>query len=436
MSLRHSRKERFEQTQRARWLSNLFTVSMSVVVVAVVLLLPEANAYAQLMDVFADQNSIYYQVYSVQLPSEAKVPSVRLVVESQFETITEELPDGDVQGRISNLRENTQYQVKLVGNKGFGDYLMDQMTIRTIASPQVRLFLETSSLPDSEEVWVSGHFIGELPTDGTLSLWMAVGYGNQVPYRDDYEPIDFTDSAFELSPMYAYGQTLFFLLDWTNSENVTTILVQNTLRLVQESMHSLYLSALGPHHLGVHAYPPSDLGSHVSLELRVLEKSRILHKKVISFSSQDHYESPDPHFFFGLKQNTLYILELWARYYDAILNRQIEKRIDQIEVFTPPLFQIQILEVFQEGAKWEVIVNDPSSVLQETQVMIHFLETNQHYFASLVLQEQVDGTMKAVIQVPNASVGAYEMQIVATIALENEVSYFMVELTRKEGIYE
>lgn len=436
MSLRHSRKQRLQQTQRMRWLSNLFTVSISVVIVTVVLLLPQANAYAQLMDVFADQQSIYYHVYSVQIQSDTSVPSVRLIIESQYETLEEELPDGYIQGRISNLRPNTLYQVKLVGNKGFGDYLMDQVTVRTVSTGQVRLFVQANPLSNSEEVIVRGGVMGSLPAEGSVTLWMASGYGTQEPNRTNYVHVTLTDGAFEIPPMYPYGQTLHFLLEWTSPTSETLILDKTTLSLSHGSMNSLYLSGLGPNQLSVYAYPPSHLGSQVTLELRLFEKNRLIRTLQVVMPSSEDSHSHEPIRFLGLKQNTLYTLELWANYYDSIIKRNIEKRIDRLEVITPPRFVIQVTEVFTDGAKWQVLLHDSSQVLTQSQIMIHFLETDQHYYASLSFVQQPDGTYLATIQVPNPSTGAYELFIYSTLNITPQVSYSMVEVTRKKGMYE
>lgn len=129
--MKQSKKVQISNRRKAKiiqnWLSS-FVVTAAVLVAAAVLIPKTPSAtIVQLVTVGTD---IFYEV-EVLAEEDNGESSLKILAESNLHNAQQPLHAGMTSGQFSALRPNTEYTLSVVGNSGFGNYLLTKQTVKT-----------------------------------------------------------------------------------------------------------------------------------------------------------------------------------------------------------------------------------------------------------------------------------------------------------------
>ena len=111
-----------------QWLSSL-AVTTVVVVAAVIAPSSPPNATFERIGTFDD--AIYYDVVVTDTSSTMNPETLKIIVESQYDQFEIPLEVGFNTGMVEGLRENTKYDVLVVGSRGYGSETLVKESLTT-----------------------------------------------------------------------------------------------------------------------------------------------------------------------------------------------------------------------------------------------------------------------------------------------------------------
>jgi hypothetical protein len=121
--------ERRKRQLVQNWISSF--VVTSVVVVVAVISPTTASASANILSLESVGTNVYYQVEVLDEGNTLDESSLKIIAESNIESVEESLKIGEDCGVFYDLRPNTQYTISVMGSSGFGEYILTEQTIQT-----------------------------------------------------------------------------------------------------------------------------------------------------------------------------------------------------------------------------------------------------------------------------------------------------------------
>jgi hypothetical protein len=415
------------------WMSS-FAVTVSVVVVAVVLIPKSASATLTRVEPFA--NEVFYQVEVTDSDNAIASGSLMVVLENQLEEIKTSLDLGVTSGYFSELKANTTYDLCIKADKGFGLETLDSVTFKT--KSRVGGAFRAETLVSSPEEWNLTYEVGVFLSDPEAEFQAIVcRYG--ILYLGEEEPTQYETVELDLSqtslilPMIPNGNVqVVLILEGTRWDDEVVVLDRLTFFTPFHLETSFGLSWIDARKLAVYLYPDMYFLSDVTYQLVLKKGDRVIETKETAFVSDEfsHHESQEI-VFAGLLPDTEYTVELIAKYthpqwlstQETLLSSVTESTLADYQysvsvVETDTTYNVSItltdpMHNFQLGF-YIVTVMDPMGEYQIASGDNGFTPSGEQKSTTLVIQKVDDDDVRIDIGVRSQTV-YYHQSILKTI---------------------
>jgi hypothetical protein len=346
-----NRREKFkEQLKKKSKFETIKSIIMSftatvAAVVAVVVLVP-TSPIAKIESVKAFTTDIVYQVNVTDQDGAITNDTLKVVLENQSEYHEVLLEPGLSAGSFSNLNPNTKYTLSVRYDKGFGLEKLATETIQTMEKDGAA-FLGVSIIDSNYDYYIP-YQIDIYYTNQSLTYQNLVLYIAQVPYYqvEDpiYEPyvIDLEGtSSITLDVMNENTRVLAYL-EATTTNNELIVLDELEFQTPLSIYASFYVDQIRPDGFGVSFYSDDSSTTEISYEVMIKQN-----KQTIKTVTPPQFEEGTQHgeslwIISGLRDETLYTLELYATYSDPITLQPTTRLIETFEETTISKFSYTI----------------------------------------------------------------------------------------------
>jgi len=450
-------RERYQklQTQRKQhiirqWLTGLAVTS--VVVVATLTMSPSPPT-ATIERIGSVGNRIYYTVVVKDSESALTPESLKLTVSNQLENYETFLKPGENSGVITDLSEDTEYDVRVVGSTGYGRSTLAQTEITTDLSPGGAI-LSTQLLPfdpnNLEQYYLSYEVMVAYqdPFDEYVSVtlkWTTVyasEYTNPLNLSEltyTSELMTTTDQTFTLSQIPNYNVYVILLLEAETLTGATTVLDTYIYRTPLNLEASLYVTDATDSMLFVSVYADFQVVEGIMYELELYEGDTLIEtQSVVKIEAEPHDETSGNHFE-NLKPFTHYILRLMANYIDPQSGEQIRTEVATETAMTTPYYEVTTLvEHNGEFVQIDILVHDPSNFIHHFYYVIFDNTNGQRLYLSqapiaMVLDLNGDKTASFEVMVPQG-IFEFTISIQADKIVTPDITYYsrLVEIVTIE----
>ncbi len=336
-------QEKLKQRTRYQLLKSLFS-SFSVTVialVAVIVVIPRSPKVSfENIKAFSDE--IVYQVKITDEDSVVKNEDLTIILENQFEKRVNTLRLGDNLGSFTNLEKATEYVIKVVYDKGFGEEVLSKVRVYT---------------KDDFVAGISNYQMTEFDYYSTAAV--TIKYGDTSPYTDFKLRYEFyygenlassnniflneMQTEVEIPYVYYYFETCVLTLSAVY-EGQEVIVDSVNLVLPYVLQASLYLAYHDDVSASFYIYLDSYLKEEVDYWLEVYMNDYLFRTIKVSKSNDDFHS--ELFVVDGLKPNQAYSFVLNASYQDPLtLNKKSAVlAIEEIVTLKSFDYEIRIVE--------------------------------------------------------------------------------------------
>ena len=387
--MRIKNKLKVDQNKKSRmqilrsWMTSFAVTAVAAVIVVTTI---PASPIAEINQIQEFQNAITFQVNVTDSDQALYPDSLEIVLENQMEYYSYPLTLGLNVGIFEDLPENTEYTMRVVGNKGYGNEHLTSMTVKTQARTGGSIVSYTL-IPTSEEYYLD-YDIRVLISDPhheyiETSLYYAFIYeGEHGELQYTQVPVAQGESNILIESIPNYNMKVHIYLEAILANDEKLILDELYFYTPLNIEPSLYITQITDTKIVFTLYPAyldiDDLVYH----LDVIEKNRIVSTKNISAS----YDDTSGEFngilieFTGLKRETDYTVALRATYTNpfTLIKETIDLR--QMEFRTSGSFTYTV-DVIESEFDYRVTVTlvDPSHNYQLAYYRIIIIEDGLEY---------------------------------------------------------
>jgi hypothetical protein len=372
-TMRAPNKIKLNQNKKSRiqilrsWMTSFaVTVTAAIVVITTI----PASPIGSIEQVQAFENVISYQI-SVTDEEQALYPdSLKIVLENQFEYYECPINLGSSAGSFDNLNARTQYTMRIVGNKGFGNENLDTVSIST--RPLTGATISGYRLIETLEMYYIDYEIDVLIFDPNLiyeqvNLYYAFIYEQEQGQALEYIPVEILEDASTvlLEGVPNFNTTIHVYLE-------ATLLNQEIVRLDEIYIHtpfsieaSLYLDQITDRSAGFTLYQSYIETDDLIYTLELQTNGKTVQTKSFSPAPPDSMHSGLSIEFTQLKPETDYRLAFFATYTNpyTLVKEKIE--LDLLEWRTLGSFTYTYtIEELQDTYQVDVSLIDPSHNFQ------------------------------------------------------------------------
>jgi len=350
-----SRLQKFKEQQnklnRFQALKSIFTsfaMTVAVVVVAAVVVPKSPSGSIQSGEAFT--NVITYTVNVVDEDSAILPDTLVIRLENQVEVYERSLELGISSGIFDNLNPNTEYTLKILANKGYGQELLDRMTLKT--AERTGGAITGIVLVSEEDAWTIDYSISYFISDPfdeyqTINLRYASKYPS-VPEYLFYSSFLLDESATEtmIQGIYNENMEINIILEAVTWENETIVLENIVFHTPYRIYSSMGIEHVTNNSVSVYVWPEpvSDLEIEYELVLSrlgyVVDTYRV--EPFIYDTEPMHQFESSEITFNGLASEKEYHLELIATYNDPYTLVEIVKILAAEDFTTTPDFSYNI----------------------------------------------------------------------------------------------
>jgi hypothetical protein len=376
------------------WISSF---AITTVVVVATVLSPQIAPYAIIDRVGSIDDQIYYSV-TVQDPDRLLLAeSLKIIISNQLENYEINLILGQNNGFIESLRRGTEYEVKVVGSRGYGAEILAKTQLTTSAEPGAAILSYQPQTPDINDPMA--HFLtydilaSTYDPEGeflSVTLRYAVVYASEYSPQMDFDSLSYTDLPMTSNLMtfvldYIPNNNIYvvLILEAIDRSNVTVILDQVVFRTPINIEASIYVSNASYDSIEIQVYP--DFSTLPGIEYRLeLYKSEKLLKTVdiVEIPDSSHYGGQKIEFE-HLQGETDYELVLIATYQNPDTGLMETKTLNTLTASTTPYYQLTVT-VSDEGTYYQVdlSVDDPSNYIHHFQFVIYDVTNGTQMYVS------------------------------------------------------
>jgi len=418
LTYRERKQKTLDQRKRHMLRNWISSFAITTVVVVATVIAPQIAPSATFDRVGSIDDQIYYSV-TVQDPDRLLLEeSLKIIISNQLENYEIDLTIGQNNGFIAALNRETEYEVRVVGSRGYGPEILAKAQITTSAEPGGAILSYQPQIPTVSDPMA--HF---LTYDILASAYdpnnefVSVTLRYAVVYASEYSPqMDFGSLTYTDLPMTSDLMT--FVLDYIPNNNIYLVLVLEAINRSNETVildkvvfrtpinieASIYVSDASYDAIEIQVYP--DYSILPGIEYRIeLYKSGNLLKTV------DIAELPDSSHYGGqklrfdhLQVETDYEMVLIATYQNPDTGLMETKTINTLTASTTPYYQLAVT-VSDEGTYYQVdlSIDDPSDFIHHFKFVIYDVANGTQMYVS-----QTDLSM--VLDLNNQKTSSFQIQ--------------------------
>jgi len=394
--MRNNQKIKLNQNKKSRiqmlrsWMTS-FAVTVTAAVVVIIAI--PASPKAVFEQVQAFENVITYQV-NVTDEEQALYPeSLKVVLENQFEYYERHLDLGNSIGSFENLNSNTQYTIKVIGNKGFGNENLDLMKISTNPSPGGTI--SGYRMIETLDSYYVDYEIDVLIFDPNqiyqqVTLYYALIYEEEQQDILDYTPLEILESAYTafIQGVFNYNTTIHIYLEATLFDQTKVLLDEFFIHTPFLIESSIYLDQITDQTTGFALYQSYITTDDLSYKLEIQSNGKTVQTKSILQQPPDAMHSGIWIEFNQLKPLTDYVLIFSVSYTNPYTLVKEEVVLDTIEWRTLGSFTFNyFVEEFVDTYQVEVTLTDPNHNFQ----LVYYSVYLQNEFGEYIISSGTVG---------------------------------------------
>jgi hypothetical protein len=447
---RKTAKKRVEQRKKQSLLKTLSSFTVTTVVAAVAFLLP-VDATATL-SAQAVGNAIYYDV-NVTDPETAIVDgTLYIVAKGKIDEQSQDLAMGQSTGVFLNLSPDSDYEISVHANQGFGDKTLVTQIVHSdagIGGLITDTLLLTERDPSQHFTPLSyqvDFFIND-PNVEIVSLRLR--YAVLLPYEMQESPLPPADSYTELvvdkttlsvvvPEIPDMNATVFLIFEADLLSGGTVVLDQKVFRTPVKLECSLYQSAAGATFIEATFYGDFSIIPSVVYTINLYSGVELIQTETISKSIEPVHEEMRTFRWENLNPSNVYRAELIAEYQDPETGSIARSTLIQMDLRTSASYSA-IVQFTEHTEDYDVSIqlNDPNGIVQNIQYTIYTISPEGYrlYLDSgvILMQSSIPGVYQGSTVLNKPVSGSYEITIAGDISLtETEMIYGSI-LGKMEG---
>jgi len=350
-------KEKIKKKSKYELIKSLLqAVTVTVVsVVAVVVFMPKSPV-ASFDQVKAFSHEIIYQVEISDQDNVVENDTLKIILESQLYKHEQSITIGQNFGSFKNLEKNTQYQLKVVYDKGFGEEVLAKQTVQT--SDDLIAAIANANLIDSNDYSITYELeiiYGDLTGYQELQIRYAIDYRDELPLF--YSTISLFNSPSTVPiEFYVYGDAEFVILLEGTLDSNQIVIDEN--RLKKPFVLSAYLDIAyyNDTEVAFLIFGDSSHLTEVSYFIDIYLNDNLV--KTIEYDIEDDsYHSHDSYYIINkLKPETEYSFIFRAEYQNPHTLRYEEAFFEEVTIKTLNKL-IYDIEVIETELNYQVTIN-------------------------------------------------------------------------------
>jgi hypothetical protein len=422
-----------------------FTVTV-VAVVAVTVFIPKSPV-ASFDKVKAFSHEIIYQVNVLDEDNIVKSNEVFLVAESQYETFKRPISLGDNYGTFTGLRKDTQYSLKVLYDKGYGEEVLTKTTITT-DNPMVAAISDV-------DIMTSGHM-------GLYNI--AISYGDTVGYSDwqirfatiypeseEYSQevyyntlvLPMMDETVQLEFYPSNGAVYHIILE-AKYEDKMVILDEVSLKAPFSVYGYLYLTDYTEDQVQLYIYGEEQTEVDVLYVLELYQGENLVKK--YEYDSLNQFQNDENLIITDLNPDTDYYLFLKAYYRDPITLLETHVLLSEVYVHTlsdsttpivipnSPVVTVENLTAYENYLVYQINLTDYYEIASageirlvmenETELFEEYLDIGNNFGSISGLTANTEYSLKVLFNQGNGDAILHEQLITTNEVLIAAISEF------------
>ena len=434
LTYRERKQKTIDQRKRHMLRNWISSFAITTVVVVATVISPQIAPSAIIDRVGSIDDQIYYSV-TVQDPDNLLLAdSLKIIISNQLENYEIDLILGQNNGYIESLRRGTDYEVKVVGSRGYGAEILAQTQLTTSAEPGGAILSYQPQTPDINDP--IAHFLTYdilASVFDPMNEFISVTLRYAVVYASEYSPqMDFTTLNYTDLPMTSDLMT--FILDYIPNNNIYLVMILEAKNQSNESIildevvfrtpinieASMYISDAAYDSIEVQVYPDFSILPDIEYRLELYNSGKLLKTiDIVEIPDSSHYGGQKIEFD-HLRAETDYELVLIATYQNPDTGLMETKTLNTLTASTTPYYQLTVT-VSDEGTYYQVdlSVDDPSNFI--------------HHFR-FVIYDVTNGTLMYVSQTDLSMILDLNDQKTSSFQIQKPVGYDYLIIIQAEKI--
>lgn len=439
-------QEKQKKLSRFQALKSIFTsfaMTVTVVVIAAVVVPKSPSGSIDSVEAFTDV--ITYTVNVVDEDNAIIPDTLCLRLENQLEVYDRDIGLGMNSGIFENLNPKTEYTLKILANKGYGQEVLDRITLTTAerTGGAITGFL----LLSEEDAWSLDYNIDYFISD-PFDEYQAVNlrYATKYPSQEEYQfyttvglDEDLTQTL--IQSIYNENQEINIILEATTQDDQIVILDNLTFHTPFRIYASMGIEQVTNQSVSVYVWPEPVSGLSIEYELVLSRLGYIIDSYIVPpivFDQQTPQQFDSSEITFtDLAPEKEYHVELIARYSDPYTLANVEKVLASEDFVTTPDFNYTIDVTDHDDHYLVTVTVDPEDAIYDFAYYNTYVYVNDFYqffaYQSFVF-ENIDGQLVATFIIYKPDNPEYRI-IIAIGDSEYYINFFILERieTTQEG---
>ncbi|MDT8336240.1 MAG: hypothetical protein RQ856_00280 [Candidatus Izemoplasmatales bacterium] len=372
---------KMKQRTKFEIIKSLFqAVTVTVVAVVAVTVFIPSSPKARFDEVKAFSHEIIYQVSVTDQDLVVEDNQLKLVLESQFERIEQWISIGQNYGSFSELDQNTQYSLKVVFDKGFGEEVLAKETVTT-SNDLVAAISSISISPNSlyyEPIYDIGISYGNIENYSNFQIRYATIYQDfeQEIFYDTYV-LTMLENNVEMQ-FYDSSHVEFVIILEAMLDGEWVILDEVRFAPPFSVDAYVYLSSYNDSEAHFNVYVEGSSNVEILYQMEVYLNDYLVNK--VDYIPSANVEQHGNEFVIsGLKPDSDYTFSMKAWYTNPETLREEHVLIGEAFIHTLPSFIYEI-EVVEYTTYYEVFITTNSSELNQAFYEIYYYESEFWYY--------------------------------------------------------
>ncbi|HAX02444.1 MAG: hypothetical protein A2Y45_04100 [Tenericutes bacterium GWC2_34_14] len=405
----NNKKSRYEIMKT--WFSSLM---MTVVAVVTVTVLFPKSPTATILKYTALLNEISFQVQVTDEEHALDEGSLKVILTSQLENYEIPIGLGETSGVFDMLKANTTYILKVVGSKGFGNEVLDQVVVQTkeVSGGFIMGYTKSSDIFEpSFDIDV------KVIDPGSIYQSIKLYYGTTYDEQTFYEFVDITQTEMTVTLMNLFSRTHLYLEAMT--VNGLIILDEMWITPPFEMYASVYLDYYNQHDIGFMIYHGSNQNVEAVYNLELFKGTILVETMKINSNEFSHYG--EEVVFMNLDPLSEYTLRGHVIYTNPDTLQEESIPIEEIVVTTLGDYDVDVqIDYFARNLYVTLTVTDPNHYFQTPYVDLYDVTSGeQMWMSSHSFSFTPDGNSKSAtltISIP------IDKDVLVVIGIKNEIN--------------
>ncbi len=332
MSRKHRKNKTEEMNRRYEAIKSLMsTFAMSAVAVVAVVTLVPASPKAEITKAIALSDQIAYQVNVTDADQALYLDSLFVVLENQLEYYEQPISLGETSGYFNDLKPNTDYYLRVYGNKGFGQERLDSLSITTEETEGVFILSVDPEVGEFDTTYLVNLYINDVQqTYTSIDLYYGYAFEPDVPF--DYTQINLTPNMNQIVISDVYTEEPFHIYIEGTTQDGSEILDEIWVTPPYNFYGEAYVDSIHNNYIKFSTYYDQSLDHDIDFKANIFINDRLLRTEEIETMPGDFHGE-----FFSIEdllENTNYRIEIYAIYTNPQTLRLEESLIFDQEVST------------------------------------------------------------------------------------------------------